>query len=64
MDLEAFLSLDEFWQEAIFQSVNNFVKEQNKEQQSALHSMTEKIEALRPYSSPMSTLPKPQFNLP
>ncbi len=34
MDLEAFLNLDEFWQEAIFQSVNSFVKEQNKEQQS------------------------------
>lgn len=64
MDLESFLDLDEFWQEAIFQSVNNFVKEQNKEQQSALNSMTEKIETLRPYSSPISNLPRPQFNLP
>lgn len=64
MELESFLNLDEFWQEAVFQSVNNFVKEQNKEQQNVLNSMTEKMEAVRPYASPLAALPKPQFNLP
>lgn len=64
MTLEDFLNLDEFWQQAVFESVNHFVKEQNKEQQKSLNSMTERIEQLRPYSSPMAAVPKPQFSMP
>ncbi len=64
MTLEDYLNLDEFWQQAIFESVNDFVKDQNKAQQGAIESMTEKIEQLRPYSSPIASMPKPNFTLP
>ncbi len=61
MRLEDYLNLDEFWQQALLEAVNDFVKEQNKEQQRALGSVTEKLEQIRPYSSAMNSMPKPTF---
>lgn len=64
MSLEDFLALDEFWQQAVFDSVNNLVKDQNKEHEKSIEAMTSKIEELRPHSSAFNGIAKPTFLMP
>lgn len=64
MSLEDFLALDEFWQQAVFEAVNSFVKDQNKEQEKAINAMTSRIEEMRPHSSPFNGMNKPNFLMP
>ncbi|MBD2201563.1 hypothetical protein H6G33_09410 [Calothrix sp. FACHB-1219] len=63
MSLEEYLALDEFWQEAVYSSVSNFVDEQNKEQKKTFDEMSKKIEDLAP-ANHMASINRPTFHLP
>ena len=56
-----FIEMDMFWREALTQSVNAFVKDQNEAQKEVMDSMTRKIEELKPNQSLLSGTPKPSF---
>lgn len=49
------------WMRAIAESVNDFAKDQQKANTEMLNSMSNKIEAVKPYTSPMDSMPKPSF---
>jgi hypothetical protein len=55
------LDMDELWLTAISTAVDEFVKEQNKASSEHMQQMQSKIEALKPYQSPMESIPKPHF---
>jgi hypothetical protein len=55
------LDMDEFWQRAIADEVNDMVKEQNKASNEMMHSMQGKADNIQPYRSPMDSMPKPSF---
>lgn len=55
------LDMDDLWLEAVSSAVNDFVKEQNKASSEHLNQMQSKLEALKPYQSPMDSIPKPTF---
>lgn len=65
MTLEEWINYDEFWQEAIFQSVTGLVeaqkKESNKTTEEILKAMGSGQESH--YVSPMATMPKPSFQM-
>lgn len=55
------LDMDELWLTALTSAVDDFIKEQNKASSEQLHQMQSKLESLKPYSSPMDSVPKPSF---
>lgn len=63
MPLEEYLNLDEFWQEAVFGAVQEYIEAQNKEQKKSFEDMTKRIEDLKPHSSPLNNIAKPSFHL-
>lgn len=57
----SWLEMDELWLTAISSAVDDFVKEQNKASTEHLQQMQSKLESLKPYQSPMDSIPKPNF---
>jgi hypothetical protein len=57
----SWLELDEFWQMAIAEEVNEMIKEQNKASNDSMSQMQSKIDTIQPYRSPMDSMPKPSF---
>lgn len=57
----SWLEMDDLWLAAISSAVDDFVKEQNKASSEQLHQMQSKLESLKPYQSPMDSIPKPSF---
>lgn len=55
------LDMDELWLTAVSMSIDEFIKEQNKASSDHLQQMQTKLEALKPYQSPMDSIPKPTF---
>lgn len=62
MPLDTFNSYNEFEQEAIVQAVNNFVSRRNEEQKKVIEDIRGSQDS-SPYVSPMSSLPRPSFQL-
>lgn len=55
------LDMDELWLTAVSMSIDEFIKEQNKASTEHLNQMQNKLESLKPYQSPMDSIPKPTF---
>jgi hypothetical protein len=56
-----FLDLDDFWKEAIKQSAEEMIKEQNDASKDMLRSLESKIEAEKPHKSAFDSIPRPNF---
>lgn len=63
MPLDKFNELNEFEQYAVFTAVNQFISDKNKEQQKVINEIKGSQDSA-PYVSPMSSLPRPSFQLP
>lgn len=56
-----FLDLDEFWKEAIKQSAEEMIKEQNDASKEMLQALESKIESEKPHQSAFNSIPRPNF---
>lgn len=57
-----FLTMDDFWSEAVSTAVNSYVKEQNDQQSKSIKDMESRLESLKPQQSSFSGIPMPSFN--
>lgn len=57
-----YIKMDPFWIEAITQSVNAYIEDQNKAQKEVMDAMNSKIEDMKPNQSLLAGAPRPSFN--
>jgi TRAP-type C4-dicarboxylate transport system substrate-binding protein len=66
MPLAEWLSLDEYYQEAVYQAVSKVVEAQKKENQEQTDKIMKEISDTKetgPYISPFAGTPKPKFSM-
>lgn len=56
-----YINMDPFWTEAITQSVNSYIEDQNKAQKEVMDAMNSKIEDMKPNQSMLAGAPRPSF---